>query len=155
MLNINDQAPNFSVIDQDDHTVTLDSFKGKWLVIYFYPKDNTPGCTTEAIDFTTLKPEFSKLNAYILGVSKDSTKSHCTFIKKHDLTITLLADENKKMIQDYGVWAPKKFMGREFLGIVRSTFLVNPEGKIVHIWPKVKVKGHAAEVLTKIKELQS
>ncbi len=87
-------------------------------------------------------------------MSKDSKKSHCTFIEKHDLTITLLVDEEKKMIQDYGVWAPKKFMGREFLGIVRSTFLINPEGKIAFMWPKVKVKGHAAAVLEKLKELQ-
>jgi len=154
MLNINDLAPDFSVPDQDDHLVTLKNFKGKWLVIYFYPKDNTPGCTIEAIDFTTLKPMFGELNAYVLGVSKDSKKSHCTFIEKHDLNITLLADIEKKMIQDYGVWAPKKFMGREFMGIVRSTFLINPEGKIAFIWSKVKAKDHTAEVLKKLKELQ-
>ena len=154
MVNINDKAPDFAVPDQDDHIISLKNFKGKWLVIYFYPRDNTPGCTTEAIDFTTLKPMFGKLNAYILGVSKDSKKSHCTFIEKHDLNITLLSDEEKKMIQDYGVWAPKKFMGREFLGVVRSTFLINPQGKVAYIWSNVRVKEHAVKVLEKLKELQ-
>ncbi len=151
-LNVNDVAPQLGVLNQDGKEVKIENFLGKWLVVYFYPRDNTPGCSIEAMDFTKAKSEFTKLNCEILGISTDSVKSHCKFIEKKDLTITLLSDEEKKVVNAYGVWAPKKFMGREFLGIVRSTFLINPEGKIAHIWSPVKVKGHVNEVLEKLRD---
>ncbi len=146
MLNINDNAPEFCLPNQDETEICLRDLKGKWIVLYFYPKDNTPGCTTEACDFTNEFDEFSKLNAVILGVSADSPKKHRNFIEKKSLNITLLSDEDTEVCKLYDVWRPKKFMGREFLGIVRSTFLINPEGKIVKIWDKVRVKGHVKSV---------
>jgi peroxiredoxin Q/BCP len=147
------KAPAFSVHDQDGHGVKLADLKGKWVVLYFYPRDNTPGCTVEAIDFTNLKKEFDKLGAVILGGSKDSAKSHCKFIEKQNLSITLLVDEDHALQEKYGVWRPKKFMGREFMGTVRSTFLIDPAGKIARIWDPVKAKGHAQIVLSTLQEL--
>lgn len=154
-MKINDKAPNFSIPDQDGNAVTLANFEGKWLVLYFYPKDNTPGCTIEAIDFTSLKGEFNALNTEILGASKDSQKSHCSFIEKKDLKITLLSDEEKTLAQSYGAWGQKKFMGKEYMGMKRNTYLINPEGKIAFVWENVKATGHAAKVLEKVKDLQA
>jgi peroxiredoxin Q/BCP len=151
-LKINDVAPQLGVRNQDGKEIKIEDFSGKWVVIYFYPRDNTPGCTIEAIDFTKFKEEFAKLNCEIIGVSTDSVESHCKFISKRDLTINLLSDEEKKVVKAYDVWAPKKFMGREFLGVVRSTFLVNPEGKIASVWSPVKVKGHVNGVLEKLRD---
>ena len=153
-LNVNDTALPLAIQNQDGKEVKIEDFLGKWVVLYFYPRDNTPGCSIEAMDFTKAKSDFAKLNCEILGISTDSVKSHCKFIAKKDLTINLLSDEEKKVVNAYGVWAPKKFMGREFLGVIRSTFLINPEGKIAHIWSPVKVKGHVNEVLEKLKGLQ-
>ncbi len=118
---------------------------------YFYPKDNTPGCTTEALDFTALVPEFTALNAVIVGVSPDSEKSHGRFIEKKELTIELLSDPDHQTAEAYGVWQLKKFMGKEYMGIVRSTFLIDPQGQVAAIWSKVKVKGHAQMVLETLK----
>ena len=132
----------------------LADFAGQWLVLYFYPKDNTPGCTTEAIDFTALSPQFQQLNAVILGVSPDSEKSHCRFIEKHNLTIQLLSDTEHQLAEIYQVWGLKKFMGKEYMGIKRSTFLIDPQGNIAYIWSNVKVKAHAEAVLKKLEELQ-
>jgi len=132
----------------------LADFAGQWLVLYFYPKDNTPGCTTEAIDFTALSPQFQQLNAVILGVSPDSEKSHCRFIEKHNLTIQLLSDPDHQLAEIYQVWGLKKFMGKEYMGIKRSTFLIDPQGNIAYIWSNVKVKAHAEAVLKKLEELQ-
>lgn len=146
-------APAFKLPRQTGELVTLDDFKGKWVVIYFYPKDNTPGCTIEAIDFTARKREFDDLNCVVLGVSKDSVKSHSNFVEKQNLTITLLSDEEKTVIEAYGAWGQKKFMGREFMGIIRSTVLIDPEGKVAYHWPNVKAKGHVEEVLGKVREL--
>ena len=154
MLNIGDIAPDFCLPNQDNQEICLRDFRGKWVVLYFYPKDNTPGCTTEALDFTALKDEFEKEGAIILGVSPDSIKRHQNFIEKKDLKITLLSDEEKEVAKLYGVWQLKKNFGKEYMGIVRTTFLIDPEGKIAYIWPKVKVKGHAKEVLEKLKELK-
>ncbi len=146
-------APELSAIDSDGNTKHLKDFAGNWLVLYFYPKDNTPGCTTEAKDFTELKSNFTELGAEIVGVSPDSTKSHCKFIDKHGLSITLLSDPEHQIAETYGIWQLKKFMGKEYMGVVRSTFLINPQGAIAHIWTKVRVKGHAEDVLAKLGEL--
>jgi peroxiredoxin Q/BCP len=152
-LNIGQKAPEFAASNQTGKPTQLSDFASQWLVLYFYPKDNTPGCTTEAIDFTGLVPQFQELNAFILGVSPDSEKSHCRFIEKHDLTIQLLSDSEHQVAEAYQVWGLKKFMGKEYMGIIRSTFLIDPEGNIAYIWSNVKVKAHAEAVLKKLKEL--
>lgn len=154
MLSINENAPHFCLPNQDSEEICLRDFQGSWVVLYFYPKDSTPGCTTEALDFTALKGEFESLGATIFGVSPDSMKRHCNFIAKKELTITLLSDEDKEVAKAYNVWQLKKLYGKEYMGIVRSTFLIDPDGKIAYIWNKVKVKNHANEVLQKLKELK-
>jgi len=121
----------------------------------FFPKDNTPGCTTEALDFTAALPEFTKMGAIILGVSPDSPKKHRNFIEKKGLKITLLADEEKELCKLFGVWQLKKNYGREYMGVVRSTFLIAPDGTLAYKWEKVRVKGHVDEVREKLAELQS
>ena len=155
MVEVGSKAPDFCLPNQDNEEICLRDFAGSWVVLYFYPKDNTPGCTTEALDFTALKAEFEKEGATIFGVSPDSVKKHCNFIAKKDLKITLLSDEEKEVAQKYGVWQLKKMYGREYMGIVRSTFLIDPDGNIAYKWEKVKVKNHAQEVLDKLKELKS
>ncbi|ABR30601.1 peroxiredoxin [Thermosipho melanesiensis] len=127
--------------------------KGKWVVLYFYPKDNTKGCTTEAVEFSELLDEFEKLGAVVIGVSSDSIESHKKFIAKHNLRVNLFSDENKKVLEKLGIWQLKKMYGREYYGIVRTTVLINPDGKIAYVWEKVKAKGHAKEVLEKLKEM--
>jgi peroxiredoxin Q/BCP len=154
MMKVGDSASNFCLADDSGEEHCLDNFKGKWVVLYFYPKDNTSGCTLEARDFTTALTDFEKLNTMIIGVSPDSTKSHQNFITKHDLKIKLLSDPEHKTLEDYGAWQKKKLYGREFMGVVRSTFLISPEGKIEHVWPKVKVNGHVSAVKEKLVELQ-
>jgi len=146
MLKIGDNAPELTLPNQDDVEISLRDLAGKWIVLYFYPKDNTPGCTTEACDFTATLPQFDTLGAVVLGVSPDSTASHQKFIAKQKLDITLLSDSTTQIAQHYGVWQLKKFCGKEYMGIVRSTFLIDPEGKIAQIWSNVKVKDHASEV---------
>ena len=146
-------APNFSTPDQNGNLVSLGDFNNRWVVIYFYPKDDTPGCTTEAKDFTELYQEFSQLEAKILGVSPDSGKAHCKFIDKHNLSITLLSDPEHQLIEAYGAWRLKKFMGKEYMGVARSTFLIAPDGVIAYAWPNVKAKGHAQAVLQKLQKL--
>jgi len=154
MIEIGKKAPDFCLPNQDDVEICLRDLKGKWIVLYFYPKDNTPGCTTEACDFTQAAPDFSSLNAIILGVSADSTKKHRNFIEKKNLGITLLSDESTEMMQQYDVWQLKKNYGREYMGIVRSTFIIDPEGIIQAKWEKVRVKGHVEAVKEKLHELQ-
>ncbi|MFM7278955.1 MAG: thioredoxin-dependent thiol peroxidase [Microcystis aeruginosa] len=153
-LEVGQKAPEFATPNQRSEISKLADFAGQWLVLYFYPKDNTPGCTTEAIDFTALSPQFQQLNAVILGVSPDSEKSHCRFIEKHNLTIQLLSDTEHQLAEIYQVWGLKKFMGKEYMGIKRSTFLIDPQGNIAYIWSNVKVKAHAEAVLKKLEELQ-
>ncbi len=155
MLEIGTKAPQFCVPNQDEVEICLRDLSGKWIILYFYPKDNTPGCTTEACDFTEAQPIFEDLDAVILGVSPDSPKKHRNFIEKKGLKITLLSDEDKELCNLYGVWQLKKFMGKEYMGVVRSTFIINPDGEIVAIWEKVKVKGHVDAVREKLGELQS
>ncbi len=153
MIEIGQEAPKFCLPNQDNEEICLRDFAGSWVVLYFYPKDNTPGCTTEALDFSANLEEFAQLGATILGVSPDSVKRHQNFIQKKDLKITLLSDESKEVAKAYGVWQLKKSFGKEYMGIVRSTFLINPDGKIAYKWEKVKVKGHVEAVLKKLKEL--
>ena len=153
-LNIGDKAPEFCLQNQDGEEVCLHSFKGDWVVLYFYPKDNTKSCTLEALDFTMNKKEFEKIGATILGISPDSVKSHQNFCMKHDLTITLLSDPDHRIIKKYGVWKLKKMYGREYHGVERSTFLINPEGKIAESWHKVRVKGHVDDVKERLIDLK-
>jgi peroxiredoxin Q/BCP len=153
-LEVGQKAPEFATPNQRGEISKLADFAGQWLVLYFYPKDNTPGCSTEAIDFTALSPQFQQLNAVIIGVSPDSEKSHCRFIEKHNLTIQLLSDPDHQLAEIYQVWGLKKFMGKEYMGIKRSTFLIDPQGNIAYIWSNVKVKAHAEAVLKKLEELQ-
>jgi peroxiredoxin Q/BCP len=140
MLEIGNTAPAFCIQNQDNVEICLRDLKGKWIVLYFYPRDNTPGCTTQACDFTEALPAFDDLDAVILGVSPDTPQKHRNFIEKKNLEITLLADEDKSTCEAYGVWQLKKFMGRESMGVVRTTFIINPEGNIAAIWDKVSVR---------------
>ncbi len=144
------KAPTFTAETNGGGTVSLGDFKGKHVVLYFYPKDDTPGCTKEACGFRDAWKQFEKKGAVVLGVSPDSVKKHDKFVVKYDLPFTLLADVDKKIVEAYGVWGKKKFMGREYLGVHRVTFLIDPEGKIKKIWPAVKPEDHAQEVLAAI-----
>ena len=151
---IGKKAPEFCLKDSQEKEICLKDFKGKWVVVYFYPKDNTPGCTMEAQGFSMAQEEFEKENTVVFGISPDSCESHSKFIFKKDLTVTLLSDPEKKVIESYGALGKKKMFGREFTGVIRSTFLVAPDGKIVHKWPKVRVKGHVNEVLETLKSFK-
>ena len=153
-LKIGDKAPDFCLPDAEKGQVCLKDHRGKWVVLYFYPKDNTKGCTMEALEFTAAEDDFNARGAVVIGVSPDSPESHTKFIEKHDLGITLLSDTEKEILTGYGVWRKKKMYGREYMGVVRCTFLIDPEGKIVYIWPKVRVAGHADAVMEKLVELQ-
>jgi peroxiredoxin Q/BCP len=148
-----DKAPAFTLPRDGGDKVSLADFKGRKLVLYFYPRADTPGCTREAIDFSRLRPQFAKAGTEILGVSADPVKAQDAFKKKHDLTIGLLSDETHKMLEAYGAWGKKSMYGKSFMGIVRMTVLIGPNGKIAQIWPKVRVDGHADEVLAAAKAL--
>ena len=150
-MNIGQSAPEFTALDRDGKSVGLQDFQNRWLVLYFYPKDLTPGCTTEAIEFTDKLAQFQALNAQVVGISPDSIASHGKFITKHQLKIVLLSDPEHQIAEDYGVWQLKKFMGKEYMGIVRSTFLIDPNGKIVQIWSNVRVKNHVDTVFEEVK----
>jgi peroxiredoxin Q/BCP len=149
MLKVGDKAPDFKLKTDDGKEMSMKDFKGKRVLVYFYPKANTPGCTTEACEFRDLRPKFDKEDVTILGVSADPKKALVSFRKKQKLNFPLLSDPDHEAIDGFGVWQKKKFMGREFMGIVRSTFLIGPDGKIEEVWDSVRVKGHAAEVLAK------
>lgn len=148
ILDIGHPAPDFTLSTNGNGEISLSDLKGKKVVVYFYPKDNTPGCTNEAIDFSSMKSQFDDANVEIIGISKDSVKKHDNFVAKHDLKITLGADEDGKVCEAYGVWAEKSLYGKKYMGIQRATFLINEKGCITYIWPKVKVKGHAEDVLS-------
>ena len=140
MLEINTKAPEFCNPNQDDVEICLRDLLGKWIILYFYPKDNTPGCTNQACDFTKANEQFEDLDAVIIGVSPDSTKKHRNFIEKKDLEIMLLADEERTLCNAYDVWHLKKFMGKEYMGVVRTTYIIDPNGDICAVWENVKVR---------------
>lgn len=154
-LTIGTPAPQFTLNDQNGVAHSLSSEKGKWVLLYFYPKDDTPGCTKQACAIRDNFPEFKKLNAVVFGISVDGEKSHKKFEEKYELPFTLLADTEKEVVQAYGVWGPKKFMGREYTGTERTSFLINPEGNIAKIYEKVKPEKHAEEVLGDLAVLQA
>jgi peroxiredoxin Q/BCP len=145
-----DKAPEFTAPTQDGATISLADFKGKHVILYFYPRDDTPGCTKEACGFRDAFAQFEKRDAVVLGVSADPVKSHSKFVAKYKLPFILLSDEEKKIVQAYGVWGQKSFMGRKYMGIHRVTFLIGPDGKIKNVWPAVKPEEHASEVLSAI-----
>ena len=149
MLKINSKAPNFVIPSTSKDKYSLKDSIGKYVILYFYPKDDTPGCTIETNDFNALLSKFKKLDCLVLGVSKDDLKSHDKFRQKYKIKFDLLADEKKSTIKDYKVWGKKKFMGKEFMGLIRSTFLIK-NNKIIKEWRSVKVKDHAKEVLNYI-----
>jgi thioredoxin-dependent peroxiredoxin len=146
-------APSFSAPGDDGQVVTLESLRGRYVVLYFYPKDDTPGCTTEACELRDAFPRFSGADATILGVSPDSVASHQKFKKKFSLPFTLLADAGHAIAEAYGVWKPKSMYGLSFLGVERTTFLIDPKGVVARVWPKVKAKGHAADVAAVLAQL--
>ena len=153
MIKEKNLAPTFKLPSTNKKEFSLKDSLGNFVVLYFYPKDDTPGCTIETNDFNKLLPKFKKLNCEILGISKDNLKSHDKFRDKYKIKFDLLADEEIKVLKKYKVWAKKKFMGREFMGIVRTTFLIDKKGKIIKIWNNVKVKDHAKEVLDTLKNI--
>ncbi|WP_456397063.1 thioredoxin-dependent thiol peroxidase [Desulfurobacterium sp.] len=153
MVDVGKSAPDFCLKNEEGKEVHLKDFKGKWLILYFYPKDNTPGCTKEAEEFTEKLSEFKKLNAEIAGISPDSVESHKKFKEKRNLKVILLSDPEHKVIESYGAWKLKKRFGKEYYGVVRTTYLIDPEGKVAHVWKNVRVKGHVDKVLEKLKEL--
>ena len=145
-LNIGDKAPDFTLPTDNDGEVSLSDYKGQTLILYFYPKDNTPGCTTESCDFNAAAPDFKTLDASILGISKCSVTRHNKFKEKFGFTFPLASDERSDVCERYGVWKEKKMYGKTFMGIERTTFLIDKDGKIAHIWRKVKVDGHVSDV---------
>jgi peroxiredoxin Q/BCP len=153
MLEVGKKAPAFTLESSDGGKVKLSDFAGKVVVVYFYPRDNTPGCTVEANDFNAALPELTKLGATVPGVSKDSIASHCKFRDKFALKFSLLSDPDGKVLEAYGAWGDKVMYGKKMKGIIRSTALIGKDGKVVQHWPKVSVKGHAAAVIDAIKAL--
>lgn len=144
---------DFTLEETGGSKISLEDFRGKKLVVYFYPKDNTPGCTMEALEFTELKPEFDKLNTVVLGISKDSKESHEKFTEKHDLAIMLLSDESKEVHEKFNVLKAKKMFGKDYMGVERSTFIFDEEGNLIKEYRKVKAAGHAEEVLNYIRQV--
>ena len=154
MIEIGKKAPAFTLQDQDDKPCKLAGLARQWVVLYFYPKDDTPGCTVEACDFTAGIRGFAKLDATVLGCSADSPASHRRFIEKYKLQVRLLSDPEHAVMTKYGAWGEKMLYGKKITGVIRSTVLIDPEGKVAFHWPKVKAKGHAAKVKEKLAELQ-
>lgn len=150
---VGEKAPDFRLSDQDGKTWTLQDFQGESLVLYFYPKDDTPGCTREACSFRNLHAEFQEIGARIVGVSPDGAERHARFAQKHDLPFTLLADPEHETAEAYGVWKEKNMYGRKFWGIERTTFIIGPDSKIAKVYPRVKVNGHVEKVLEEVRSL--
>ena len=154
MLEIGSTAPHFCLPNQDETEICLRDLSGKWIILYFYPKDNTAGCSAEACDFSENINDFENQDAIIIGVSPDSPKKHKNFIAKKGLKIILLSDENKEVLNLFGVWKLKKMFGKEYFGVERSTYIITPDNKIAFVWGKVRVKGHIQKVKEKLKELK-
>ncbi len=154
ILKIGSKAPAINLPDQDNNKHKLSDYLGQWVLVYFYPKDDTPGCTTEACTIRDNFPKLGKLKAKVFGISTDSVASHKKFVDKYKLPFTLLSDEKKEVVEKYGVWAEKSMYGRKYFGTLRNSFLINPQGKIAKIYEKVKPAVHADEVLADLKELQ-
>ena len=154
-IEVGRKAPAFKLKDQDEATVSLSDLKGKWVVLYFYPKDDTPGCTTEACEFTNGIADFEGLSAFVLGCSPDSPEKHRKFIAKHHLGVRLLSDPDHKVMEAYGAWGEKNMYGRVTVGVIRSTVIIDPEGRIAHHWMRVKSKGHAEKVRERLVQLQA
>jgi peroxiredoxin Q/BCP len=152
-LKVKSKAPNFKLPSTADAIFELNKVKKKNIILYFYPKDDTPGCTIESRDFSKLNNLITKSNTLVLGISKDSIKSHLKFIKKYKLKFNLLSDEKLKLIKKYGAWGKKTFLGKKYMGIIRTTFLINSKGKIHKIWSNVRVQDHAKEVLEELKNI--
>ena len=153
MLKPGDKAPlNTSVLNEDGKTTSLNDLLSKYTVLYFYPKDNTPGCTTEACDFRDANVELQKLDVQVVGISKDSLESHQKFSAKHQLNFPLWSDPNHELLESFGAWGKKNSFGKIYMGIIRSTFIINPKGEIIKSWEKVKVKTHTQEVLDFLKK---
>lgn len=155
LLAAGQEAPEFSLPDQNGVTRRLSEYRGKWVVLYFYPKDDTPGCTTEACSMRDNLPHFNQIEAVVLGVSVDSVKSHKKFVEKYQLPFTLLADEQKLVVKRYGVWAEKSFMGKKYMGTERTTYLLNPVGIIEKVYEKVNPETHIEELIADLATLQS
>jgi peroxiredoxin Q/BCP len=155
MIDIGMKAPPFTLQDQLGATVKLAPLAGKWVVLYFYPRDDTPGCTTEACEFTSGMKEFRELDAVVLGCSPDSPESHRKFIAKHKLTLDLLSDPDHKVMEKYGAWGEKTLYGKKSVGVIRSTVIIDPNGRVAHRWAKVVTAGHAEKVRLKLLELMN
>ncbi len=155
MIETGKRAPAFTLPDHADEKVRLSALKGQWVVLYFYPRDDTPGCTTEACDFTAGLSKFKKMDAVVLGCSPDSTERHRAFRKKHKLKVGLLSDPDHKVMEKYGAWGEKTLYGKKTTGVIRSTVLIDPAGKVAHHWSKVRAKGHADAVRQRLAELQA
>jgi peroxiredoxin Q/BCP len=153
-LEVGKKAPAFTLQDESGTKVKLADYAGQWVVLYFYPKDDTPGCTVEACEFTSGLAGFQKLDATVLGCSRDSAESHRKFIAKHKLKVKLLSDPDHAVMEKYGAWGEKSNYGKKTVGVVRSTVLINPEGKVAYHWPTVKADGHAEKVRAKLDELR-
>ena len=149
------KAPEFCLLDQNDEQICLENFRNKWVILYFYPKDNSKACTLEALSFTNNLKSFKEMGAVVIGISPDSVKSHKNFAYKHNLELILLSDPDHKVLNEYNVWKLKKMYGKVYMGVVRSTFLINPKGYIEKEWTKVRVKGHVQEVKQKLLELKN
>ena len=154
MVTTGQQAPDFSLPDQNGTAVSLADLKGQWVVLYFYPRDDTPGCTTEACEFTSTLNDFRALDAVVLGCSPDDAESHRRFIAKHNLEVQLLSDPSRATMQEYGAWGEKVLYGRKSVGVIRSTVLIGPDGAVAHHWKRVRAAGHAGHVAARLRALR-
>jgi thioredoxin-dependent peroxiredoxin len=154
-IKIGNKAPKLGAIDEDGARCEVADLAGQWVAVYFYPKDDTPGCTTEACEFSSDLADFEKLGATVVGISPDTPESHRKFRSKHGLTMKLLSDPDHQVLERYGAWGEKSMYGRTYQGVIRSTVLIDPEGRVAYQWSKVKPAGHAEEVRTKLAELQT
>ncbi len=155
MPQIGDTAPDFSLPGDGGKTISLSDYKGKHVILYFYPKDDTPGCTKEAIGFSEEQKALDALDTVVIGMSKDTPAKHDKFIAKHDLKVSLASDEAGSVLEDYGVWVEKSMYGKTYMGIQRATFLIGPDGNVLQVWPKVRVKGHVEAVMDALREAKS